>query len=198
VALLPYFQSSLPDLNKLQTIWMSILNPFLSNGQQQQSSNFPAYYSGYMATGETWSTTSASFVDPTNTGGNVLTPRISSGIFVSAAAALLPGLTFTPASFTAAYLVTAIFQLNCNTTGDSAVSRLYDGKNVVSTGSMTIYGAAGAKGYIPTTLSGIWKPNTNVPSTIKIQLASAGGTSMIGDGSGLASAIDWSVIQITS
>src|SRR5271166_1511990 len=62
----------------------------------------PSFFSGYVAPGVTWSTTSINtFADPTPSGSAPLVTRSLSNLSVTAAASNLPGLTFTPTSTTA-------------------------------------------------------------------------------------------------
>jgi hypothetical protein len=157
------------------------------------SSPTNTYFSGFMPNATTWSTTSATFADPTNSGNNTLTSRNSNAITVTAAASNLPGLTWSPSSASAVYVVAAIFTANPN--GNFSSYRLYDGTNVISTAEVGL----GTGNYGSIHLSGIWVPGTSSSSTIKIQAAtvSAGSAATINAANGIANSIEWSVFEIT-
>jgi len=74
-----------------------------------------------------WNTSSASFADPSSTGATpALTIRQSSGITLTQAGSNLPGITFTPASTTAVYLITVSTTIQNSTASDGAAIQLTD------------------------------------------------------------------------
>lgn len=150
------------------------------------------YWSGSTSSGTSWTTTSSTYGNGTNTGGNTLTTKFSNGITVSAAATGIAGITFTPASSTAVYQITANF-MQWNSGANNNSFRLYDGTNVVST-------AAGfGTGIVPTSITGIYAPNTASAVTVEIQLATSGGTLHM-DSEGVSAlstpAIEWTLTEI--
>ena len=146
------------------------------------------YAQAYNANGESWSVTSTTFADPTNSGGNALTVRASNNLTVTAAGGNLAGITFTPASSASVYLVLA--STTINGTGTFQSFQLTDGTSVIDTRDYD--GSANAT----LKLGGIYAPATGSPVTVKIQLASSSGSSEIFATGPLASAIEWTVIQI--
>jgi len=156
----------------------------------------PVYYSGYMPAATVWDTTSSSFADPSNTGLNTLTQRQASGLTVTAAASNLPGITFTPASSTAAYIITAGFQGNNSTGGASVDFQLTDGTTVIQmTGSDVVGSAASTIKYKNYYFNGIYVPGTTSPVTVKIKMAASTGHGYMGSDS-FAPSIEWTVTQI--
>jgi hypothetical protein len=155
-------------------------------------------WSGYMPIGSTWSTSSSTMGDPTNSGGNTLNPRGGSGITVAAASSSLPGITFTPSSSSSIYLVTAKFS-GGNTAGANSNSYLLtDGTNTITTAWHTnAYPSPAGYDRFPIAMTGIYAPGTSSSVTVKIQMATNGGTGFIEpDPLAAAASIEWSVVQI--
>ncbi len=150
------------------------------------------YYSGFMASPAFWSTTSTSFTDPTNTGGNTLTQRQSNALTVTAGASNIPGITFTPSASTAVYLISASTVLY-GTPAAMFAAQLTDGTTTIITSSAST-GSSGDD--IPITLTGIYVPGTGSAVTVKIQLATNIGTIEMSNVSTLAASIEWSIVQI--
>src|ERR1700744_2623203 len=74
-----------------------------------------SYSQAFFGPASSWTTSSTTFADPTNSGGSTLTVRKSSGITLTAATSNLCGVTFTPANNTAVYMVWAqVACLNSN------------------------------------------------------------------------------------
>jgi hypothetical protein len=151
------------------------------------------YFSGYNANSESWSTTASSYGSPINSGGNALTTRYSNGLTVTAAAANLPGIQFTPSSTTAAYLIEANVGTSPSSTNAMSM-RMQDGTSTISEGSYTPnFGTS-----YPESLSGVYVPGTTSPVTVSLQIATAGGTCQIIASGALAPSIEWTVIQIAT
>jgi len=153
-----------------------------------------SYWSGAM-TGATWHTTSATFANATVTGTNTLSTLFNNNITVSAAASNAPGITFTPASSTAVYMIKAAFTGFNSTNADNSAFRLYDGTSVVATGYMQNSGTVGAPWI---TLEGIYAPATGSSVTIQVQMACNAGQAFMGFASSITGTniMEWSLIQI--
>lgn len=154
------------------------------------------YFAGYFPLATSWARTGTTYADPTPSGSNTLTTRQSSGITVTAAASNLPGLTFTPSSASAVYIVTATFGLFSGSNGNLLSALMTDGTVNVA----TAYHQPAATAEVPsTTLTGIYVPGTASPVTIKLQLAAGAGAANVG-GLGTTPAgtgsIEWTIIQI--
>lgn len=169
---------------------IAFLGPVATGG----GSGTSAYWSGYMPVGAQWSTTSASFADPTNlVGGNTLTQRVASGITVTAASGTTPGITFTPTSG-GVYQITATSQIFNDTLSNDCDIRLFDGTTELTTAAMQ--GVTGAV-VTPVTLVGFYVPGVTTPVTVKIQIAASSGvgTAFLGFAI-LAKSIEWSIKQL--
>lgn len=151
-----------------------------------------SYAQAYFSSGSSWSTTSSSFVDPTNSGGNSLTVRQSSGITLTAASSNVCGITFTPASSAAVYLVTAMLGVNTSALQQIGI-RLTDGTTVISSPAAWDQDSVAAVMYVPS-ISGIYAPGTSSPVTVKIQIYTSGGTGNI-TGSAQNS-VEWVILRI--
>lgn len=155
--------------------------------------NVGAYWSGYHDVTSSWSTSSTSYVDPTISGTPTLTSRKMDGLSV-VTGGVTPGITFTPASDSAAYLITAIVQIQ-SAAGDGAGARLTDGTTVItqsptgpSNAPQSLLGAA--------PMTGIYMPGTTSAVTVKVQLYSqAGGTANILS-QVLSHAVEWTLLRI--
>ncbi len=158
-------------------------------------SNSIVYYSGYMLNaGGAWTTSSTVFADPTNSGNNTLTTRQSHGITVTAGTSPtnVAGITFTPPSTSAAYLITASFGL-FGSNGPNLAFQLTDGTTAIVAQAVSFPTAGQDDAQV---LSGIYVPGTTSPVTVKIQLATSSGTIEMARISNLTTAIEWTVIQI--
>jgi hypothetical protein len=155
------------------------------------------YYSGYTANGESWSSVSSTFADPTPAAGNTLTKRAGIGITVTAAASNLPGITFTPASSSSTYFISAVFNCYGSSNGVYACFSLTDGTTPIC---QQTYGqgiALQQSGDV--TLEGTYAPGSTSPVTIKIQMASPNtGTATLTSISSLTPSIEWTIIEIDS
>jgi hypothetical protein len=151
------------------------------------------YWDGYTGGANArWTTTTNTYGDGTNTNGNAITQRQGSGITVTAGASNVAGITFTPASSAAIYEVSASFCSQNN--GANANSyRLTDGSVVIKE----------SQGFgtntVRITICGIYVPGTASAVTVKIQVATGGGTLTIDDEavSGLGGkTIEWTLRRI--
>lgn len=155
-----------------------------------------AFWSGYFDQGSAWSTSSASFVDPTISGSTTLTARVSGGLTVAALAAGGCGVSFTPSSTTAAYKVSFKFGLQAAAIAGVALCQLTDGTIVVCSSGME---ASTSAGVVPTVLEGIYVPGTVSQVSLKVQLAKTGsGNAVIQAASagGLIASMEMSIVQI--
>ena len=154
------------------------------------------YAQAYFGSASSWSTTSSTFADPTNSGGNSLTVRQHSGITLTAASSNLPGITFTPASSSAVYLITATMSLFNGTVSDVSNAQLTDGTTVIVVGPGYAQGATSPFDSDPTTIIGIYAPGTTSAVTVKVQLLAGGGTASIGNYTSSSSTLEWTVVRI--
>lgn len=152
-----------------------------------------SYAQAYFNFDANWTTTNTSFSDFTSIGGTpTLTVRQSNGITLTGASGSLPGITFTPASTSAIYLITAQFGLFNNAT--DCFYQITDGTTVIS-GS-----AGGTVSSIPSMMTGIYAPGTTSPVTVKMQGATSGGgvtyiiTSTNSDPRAIP--LEWTIVRI--
>lgn len=157
----------------------------------------PGYYSGYMGVSSSWSTSSTSFSDGTNAGGNALTQRFSTGITVTAGASNVAGITFTPTSPTAAYRVSAQFPCYNTLATTTSIYQLIDSNSNILTSHGMQQGSV-ATAVFPMTLSGISIAGSTSPLTVKIQLLTfnGGASATIAPINGSVATIEWVVQQI--
>ncbi len=173
---------------------MPLYNPTTGGG----GSGITNYWSGYTGQASSWTSTGSGYNDGTNSGGNAITSRASNGITVTAGGSNVAGITFTPSSSSAIYLIMAKFQGGAATQSSAMGYRLTDGTIVVDeTGFGGTFNGLGLEGV----LSGNYAPGTGSAVTLKIQMATtAGGNGGINTSSGggalSASVVEWTVIQI--
>ncbi len=156
-----------------------------------------SYAQAYHDQTATWSTTSASYADPTNAGTPSLTVRQSSGITLTTAASSKAGITFAPASASAVYLITAALCIQPQNSGSSAAAscRLTDGSTVIAQGADIDQNSLAFNPFIPVTMTGIFVPGTSSSVTVKVQLATSTGTSVM-TFAALGNVIEWTVLRI--
>lgn len=155
------------------------------------------YYQGYHLTGNIWSiSTSGSYIDPTSSGTTPsLVSRLVSGLTVTTAAGNLPGVTFTPASTTAVYKISANMCIDCSFSGgNTGSSQMTDGTTVIAQGA-DVEGQSSVGFLGGQVISGIYAPGTVSPVTVKIQLAVSAGTYFI-QTFGLGNPIEWTIERI--
>lgn len=155
------------------------------------------YYDGYHDNTNAWASSSATYADPSTVPSPaVLTQSLAQGLTVTTAAGNLPGITFTPASASHIYMITALVAL-VSPVGVSAV-----GSVKLTTGAVDIckfgdveLGASGNGLAIPVSLSGIFAPAVATPVTVKLQIAQAnGGNTQIAGL--LGNSIEWKILRI--
>jgi len=159
-----------------------------------------SYAQAYASGTPVWSTTATSPADfSLSSGTNAITVRRSNNITLTAAASNLPGITFTPASSSAVYLITAQV-LNYNSSASAGmVLDLTDGTTVITSSPGAGSSNASTIAYTSTTLSGVYVPGTSSPVTVKVQGATAsGGTAYIQQANVYSSPIEWTVTRIDS
>lgn len=152
------------------------------------------YFNGYFGTGMNWSTTSATYVDGTNSGGNTLTVRSFNGMTVTAGASSVCGITWTPSASNALYIVFVWIGLGNTNANTSTYVRLYDGTSVWANGAVqtTVNNFA-----VPVNLTSIYAPNTASAVTLKLQFATSANTMSTKDwGVALTDNVQWTLIQI--
>lgn len=162
--------------------------------------NIGAAYSGYHDSSCPWATTSNTYTDFTPSGTAVLTQRVSSGISgVTTAAGNLPGITFTPASTTAVYIIKASCVVSItNTVGNNASGsiRLYDGTTEIVRGNDIFKGAQIGILMTSVTMEGLYIPGTVSPVTVKVQGLVGGDPGYNMDLQYVGSAIEWMLLRI--
>lgn len=156
----------------------------------------PLFYSqAYFGGLSSWSTTSTSFADFTYGGtSDVLTVRQSSGITLTAAASNLPGITFTPNSTSAVYLITVSAVVYNSTPSANISLSLTDGTTTIADSNQFQQSTASLA---TTTISGIYVPGTTSPVTVKLQGYVSGGTGFIVTNNN-ADVLEWTVVQLNT
>lgn len=168
-----------------------------SNGYTAPVAYAQAYHS---VTGSNyWGTTSTSFADPTISGGTIsLTSRVSSGLTLTSAAGNVAGVTFTPASASAVYQVTAYFVADTISSSNPMGVQLVSGATVLGVLPGSV--AASSRLTVPTTITGIFVPGSTSAQTVKLQLSSQSGSQVAINGyadSGYSgSYIEWTITRI--
>jgi hypothetical protein len=150
-----------------------------------------------MSSASNWNTTSSAFADGSNSGGNALTGIYSNGISVSAAASSLAGITFTPATSTSVYKITANVCTYSSGFSTSIALRLTDGTTAFAWSGASSGSADQTTG--TQVLTGVYAPGTGSAVTVKVQLLTTGsGSAYIYTGAYGADipVIQWSVEQI--
>lgn len=155
----------------------------------------PASWSGYLAgAGGGWSTTSASYADPSVATTSTTLTELQNRNFgtVTAESTKLPGITFTPPRL-------GMYKICANVTGinntDQAITyaRLVDGSGGIITAGQG-GGASGASGVTPLTLCGTKIISSIASTTFKVQLAASSGTASISQNS--LAPIGWSILEL--
>jgi hypothetical protein len=153
------------------------------------------FWTGYFTQTASWSTSSVSYADPTLAGTATLTTRQSNGITVTAAASSVPGITFTPASATAEYQITATYNLNGNTASAYVDSQLVGNGTVLIQAPSVQQPSTLPQKFSAVTLSSVFVPGNTSPATVKLQLAVNAGSAEISGGE-LANPIEWSIMRM--
>jgi hypothetical protein len=206
LAVLPAsFQSTVTVINSSggtgTASWNWNIVPVQSGGSTSSSVYAQVYFSNAAAE---WSFSGSSFVDPTLIAGtNAITVRQSRGLTVTAASSSLCGITFTPASSSSVYTITANYSVyGLGLAGVFAYQLIDNNSTVISSNAgfeQQNGSGASADVFVPGILSGIYAPGTTSPVTVKIQgLSTNGGTGYI-EGVTAAStsvAVEWTITQI--
>lgn len=176
----------------------SSLQVLTSNAASAPTYQNPAtftYFTGYFAAASSWSTTSSSFGDGTNAGGNTLVTRVSNNISVAAAATNIAGITFTPAAATDIYDITAVVSVNCNSAGNDVGVSMTDGTAQIG---VVTEQSNSTTDIVPITVRGIYAPGTTSAVTVKLQIAVSAGTGRFVEASGFTAApvISWTLVKI--
>jgi hypothetical protein len=158
------------------------------------------YVQAYFSGSSSWSTTSGTYTDPTNSGGNTLSIRQFQGITLTAGTSPtgVCGVTFTPSSASAVYLVLA--RVNATWTSSDGINlQLTDGTTVIdNTGFGVAFSGAVSIGAMHS-MGGIYVPGTTSPVTVKVQVAAFfGGTANISSDTSLSNPVEWTIIQLNT
>jgi hypothetical protein len=158
-----------------------------------------SYYSGYFDPNASWTTISTGFGDPTYNGTSyVLHQRQASGISVASAGSNLAGITFTPASNTSVYLVSAVVSLGNGTSADASFGQLVNGSGTILCGPF--FNIAAGAAFFNVTFTTIFAPASSSAQTLKIQAACTAGTTIIEGsaptGGNVTSPIEWTIVRI--
>lgn len=151
------------------------------------------FWSGNFS-GVIWSNTGA-YADPAVFSGSpVLTAYGTPTISVSAASGNLPGITFTPDSINAIYMISATSALDMENAGSYPMSaQLVAGSTPIS--SVPSFITTNPFAY-PIAFSGVpFKPGVVTPYTVKIQIGGAGGGTLLGSAA-LGNSIELSLLRI--
>lgn len=154
-------------------------------------------WSGYHASNCTWTTASATYVDPAGDASCTFTERTNTnfGSVVSADSAgnNIPGIVFTP-SRAGKYNVCALVSGSGATAGQGYEFHLTDGSLEIAERTLT---APITGNYEQTvTLCGQYQANSVIPVTLKVQMKQAGADTTAINPNVLAKAVEWSIFQI--
>lgn len=169
-----------------------------SNGTAYVNTRLPManFFVGYFGSGSQWTSNNTGYVDGTNSGGNALTTVSNQGLSVAAAASNVQGLTFTPPSTTATYLVTATLTIDNTGTTITGYATLTDanhaGLPLMGECNNRLTGVRSS-----CTLSGVFAPASTSAQTVKIQLASSSGTGTTETIGSLVGGAWWTIVQLT-
>lgn len=171
--------------------WASNPSEISPGMHKPQNSCLLNYTSAYFGSASSWATTSATYVDGTNAGGNALTIKQSSGMIVTAAGGNVCGITFTPASASAVYQIFAIIGIGSSNAGGQCAAQLTDGTININSSTGT-YDAGGI-----VTLLGIYIPGVTSAVTVKIQIANIGGfTTTLQQWASIGNPVEWTIFQV--
>jgi hypothetical protein len=172
---------------------ISLLNG--SSGSGGSSVFQPSYFQGYHGNGAEWEYLAATsvYVDPALISGTAtLIQRQASNLVVTTAPGNLPGITFTPASASAVYSITAAIGIFTET-GDAG-AQLTDGTTTI-TQFPEFQTPVNGTNIVPSTATGIYAPGVISPVTIKIQVITNHVMGIL-FATSLGSSIQWTVLRI--
>src|SRR5271166_61069 len=137
------------------------------------------YFNGYLQLnggGSVWQNTgSATFADLTpDSGASFLTTRGSNGITVIANPSNLPGITFTPSSATAVYVIYCQFACQSASPADQFGFRIWDGTNEIATSSVN----TNSYYHFPGSVLGVYAPGTTSTVNVTLQYTAQGNDNM--------------------
>ena len=160
-----------------------------------------AYFSGYMNPASQWGWSGSTWAASTTAGLNSLTQIGLATMSVTVAASQLPGITFTPASASAIYHVTATFSVENSSVNDQCAFSLWDGANRFGYSGLFQEANASGPSFGLATISSIYAPGTASAVTVQIEAASFSGNCLINGGgtaagNNLAPTITWTIFQI--
>jgi hypothetical protein len=115
---------------------------------------------------------------------------------LAAAAGNLPGITFTPASYNAVYLITAQVGLAGNNGTTLGYIQMTDGTTPICVGTGFSMNTSVVPYIIPNTLTGVYVPGTSSPVTVKLQVATNNISNIVSITSEGSSVIEWTVVRI--
>ena len=149
-----------------------------------------SYWSGYTG-GTNFTVSASSYTDFSNSGGNAVTQRTGSGITVTAAGSNLPGITWTPASSSAVYLITAFCAPHPGTLNNVSL-RLYDGSTEIT--QVGWYQSTS----VPVRLTAVYAPATSSAVTVKLQACASSSSTVTISAQGQVSEglIEWTLVRI--
>lgn len=128
------------------------------------------YFQGYMGASGSWSTTSTSFANLTNAGGNTLTPLYrSAGFSIAAIGNSLCGIVITPPAASSIYQITVSTSMYMQQVNTGAVIRLTDGITAFSWAGIVPGNAVSDQNVVPATLFGYYAGNTTGTISLQIQ-----------------------------
>lgn len=155
-----------------------------------------ASWSGYHDNTCSWARTNTALGDPATDASCAFTERKNRNFgTVSSATGTLPGVTFTPAQSGKFYYVSVQFPASCGGNTNCAF-QLTDGTTVVAQ-TNAVFDTANQHKQL--TLAGLYESTSVSAATLKIQTSSAGGATVtIGGGSSTTSAVEWSLIDVST
>lgn len=164
------------------------------------SYNVAAYAQAYFNGPGGWATTSSTFSAPAITGSMSFSVRLSSSLTVTAASGSICGITFTPPSTSAVYLIYAQTSYFLSGGGDYIGFKMWDGTQTIALtqgADISITASISAM----STIGGIYAPATTSPVTVSIQIANATNSTNVGiqgtDGAA-TNAVEWTIVQFTA
>ena len=156
----------------------------------------PQFAQAYHSQAYAWITTSSTFVDATVDTIGTFNVRYSNNITITAAGSNLPGITFTPQSPTASYLIMANISCYHGAANGGCAAILTDG-------TVTIAQAPGQQAPTAGTVesmmvSGPYTPGVTTPVTVKLQIAMNAGYSseMIMAAISNGVPVEWTILRI--
>ena len=181
--------SAVAASNELVGFFASIPLSGTGVGTTVQIPSGPASWSGYHSTDCSWTSSSASFADPSADASCTFTERTNRNFgTVTSAGSKTPGIVFTPPA-TGRYYICAIAQASNGTASNYSAYSMTDGTTEITQASSRY------PNIISTPICGIYNVSSVASTTIKLQFKSIGGGNAIIDGAS-ANAIEWSIYAL--